>query len=88
MVPAALRRFGTLGLIALWVLVSGGLLLLLIQRAPLGENVPRGRLTGARSSLLHLAGRLPHAALGLAARTGAVWLPPSLDVADGHTLLE
>jgi len=29
MVPAALRRFGTLGLIALWVLVSGGLLLLL-----------------------------------------------------------
>ena len=29
MVPAALRRLGTLGLIALWVLVSGGLLLLL-----------------------------------------------------------
>ena len=29
MVPAALRRIGTLGLIALWVLVSGGLLLLL-----------------------------------------------------------
>jgi nitrogen fixation/metabolism regulation signal transduction histidine kinase len=29
MVPAALRRFGTLGLIALWVLVMGGLLLLL-----------------------------------------------------------
>ncbi len=29
MVPAALRRFGTLGLIALWVFVSGGLLLLL-----------------------------------------------------------
>ena len=29
MVPAALRRLGTLGLIALWVLVTGGLLLLL-----------------------------------------------------------
>ena len=29
MVPAAMRRLGTLGLIALWVLVSGGLLLLL-----------------------------------------------------------
>jgi nitrogen fixation/metabolism regulation signal transduction histidine kinase len=29
MVPAALRRLGTLGLVALWVLVSGGLLLLL-----------------------------------------------------------
>ena len=29
MVPATLRRLGTLGLIALWVLVSGGLLLLL-----------------------------------------------------------
>src|SRR4051812_35660112 len=29
MVPARLRRLGTLGLIALWVLVSGGLLLLL-----------------------------------------------------------
>src|SRR5262249_48048944 len=29
MVPAALRRLGTLGLIALWVLVSCGLLLLL-----------------------------------------------------------
>ena len=29
MVPAALKRLGTLGLIALWVLVSGGLLLLL-----------------------------------------------------------
>jgi nitrogen fixation/metabolism regulation signal transduction histidine kinase len=29
MVPAAIRRLGTLGLIALWVLVSGGLLLLL-----------------------------------------------------------
>ena len=29
MVPAALRRLGTLGLIALWVLVGGGLLLLL-----------------------------------------------------------
>ena len=29
MVPAAVRRFGTLGLVALWVLVSGGLLLLL-----------------------------------------------------------
>src|SRR5688500_1930920 len=29
MVPAALRKLGTLGLIALWVFVSGGLLLLL-----------------------------------------------------------
>src|SRR5690349_1886101 len=29
MVPAALKRLGTLGLIALWVLVTGGLLLLL-----------------------------------------------------------
>jgi nitrogen fixation/metabolism regulation signal transduction histidine kinase len=29
MVPAALRRLGTLGLVALWVLVSGGILLLL-----------------------------------------------------------
>ena len=29
MVPAALRRLGTLGLIGLWVLVTGGLLLLL-----------------------------------------------------------
>ena len=29
MVIAAVRRFRTLGLVALWVLVSGGLLLLL-----------------------------------------------------------
>ena len=33
MVPAALRRLGTLGLIALWVLMAGGLLLLLALSA-------------------------------------------------------
>ena len=33
MVSAAVRRFRTLGLIALWVLVSGGLLLLLAVSA-------------------------------------------------------
>lgn len=41
MVPAALRRFGTLGLISLWVLMSGGLLLLLAWSAQNSEQYSR-----------------------------------------------
>ena len=80
MVPATLRRLGTLGLIALWVLVSGGLLLLLalvgpelgpVQQAagvdPADQRHRGGHRQRAAGAQDHRAGaRVPGAGAGLA----------------------